>query len=264
LYIRYLGFLLVTAKSHHFNTGEILMTTKQTPKKFQDMDTKVGDMLTCVDGDCAGFIYTIGKSYEVLENGLNDDCGATSACRLTSSTFVHTKEDTVSKLKYKVGDTVVITGETGGHDYAIGSEVVIAEVLDINYLGHAEDGWQWVFDDSECTLVIREEMTPVPNKTSSGGPSAYYDMPYSTWVTTNDQMEYLAEHKWGKYAIHLKDIFKGLCRWGDKSGTTVEYDSRKIIYYGCRVLMMVVGAKELRVYLHELLDDKQFQSKGED
>jgi hypothetical protein len=30
------------------------------------------------------------------------------------------------------------------------------------------------------------------------------------------------------------------------------------------VLMMVVGAKELRVYLNELLDDKQFQSKGED
>jgi hypothetical protein len=28
--------------------------------------------------------------------------------------------------------------------------------------------------------------------------------------------------------------------------------------------MMVVGAAELRVYLNELLNDKQFQEKGED
>jgi hypothetical protein len=252
------------------------MTTKQTPKTFQDMDTKVGDMLTCVAGD--NDIYTVGKSYEVLEGGLNDNWGASSVCKDTSSTFVRTKEDTVTNLKYKVGDTVVITRENGGHEYDIGSDVVITEILGSNYLGAVgRIGFPWVFDDSECTLAIREEMTPldimitnsnrtfgVVNKTSSGGPSAYYDMPYSTWVTTNDQMEYLAEHKWGKYAIHLKDIFKGLCRWGDKSGTTVEYDSRKIIYYGCRVLMMVVGANELRVYLNELLDDKQFQAKGDD
>jgi hypothetical protein len=183
----------------------------------------------------------------------------------------------MTNLKYKVGDTVVITGNTSGHYYPLGSDVIICEVHDFSYLGHIESRCQWVFDDSECTLDIQEEMTPldimitnsnrifgVTNKTSSGGPSSYYDMPYSTWVTTNDQMEYLAEHKWGKYAIHLKDIFKGLCRWGDKSGTTVEYDSRKVIYYGCRVLMMVVGAAELRVYLNELLGDKQFQEKGED
>ena len=239
------------------------MTTKQTPKTFQDMDTKVGDMLTCVT-TIDDLVYTIGKSYKVLDGGLNDNFGATSACSRTSSTFVHTKEDTVTNLKYKVGDTVVITGETGGHYYELGSDVIITEIVDSGYLGHAIHGLQWIFDDTECTLSIREKMTPVVNKTSSGGPSAYYDMPYSTWITTNDQMEYLAEHKWGKYAIHLKDIFKGLCRWGDKSGTTVEYDSRKIIYYGCRVLMMVVGAKALRVYLNELLDDKQFQEKGDD
>jgi hypothetical protein len=187
----------------------------------------------------------------------------------------------MTKLKYKVGDTVVITGNTSGHDYDIGSDVVITRIMTDTSCEHYRgnntiEGEFWHFDDSECTLAIREEMTPlatkflwdaayggtiVTNKTSSGGPSSYYDMPYSAWVTTNDQMEYLAEHKWGKYAIHLKDIFKGLCRWGDKSGTTVEYDSRKVIYYGCRVLMMVVGAAELRVYLHELLDDKQFQEK---
>jgi hypothetical protein len=244
------------------------MTTKQTPKKFQDMDTKVGDMLTCVAGD--NDIYTVGKSYEVLDGGLNDNCGATCFCETTRSTFVHTKEDTVTNLKYKVGDTVVITGENGGHEYDIGSDVVITEILGQNYLGAVDRsdrfsiGFQWLFDDSECTLAIREEMTPVSTVKSNGGASSYYDMPYSTWVTTNDQMEYLAEHKWGKYAIHLKEIFKGLCRWGGKDGTSLEYDSRKIIYYGCRVLRMIAGTAELRVYLNELLDDKQFQAKGDE
>lgn len=92
----------------------------------------------------------------------------------------------------------------------------------------------------------------------SGGPSSYYDMPFKDWVTTNDMMEYLAEHKWGKFGIHLKDIFKGLCRWGDKSGTDTLYDTKKIIYYGCRVLAMISGKEALRKYLQELLDDKQF------
>jgi hypothetical protein len=238
------------------------MTTKQTPKKFQYMDTKVGDMLTCVTAIDAA-IYTVGKSYEVFEGGLSDNWGASSFCPTTRSTFVHTKEDTVTNLKYKVGDTVVITGETNGHGFEIGSDVHITNLSTSDYyFGYClSTGLCRYFDEDDCTLAIREEMTPVVNKTSSGGPSVYYDMPYSTWITTNDQMEYLAENKWGKYAIHLKDIFKGLCRWGDKSGTTVEYDSRKVIYYGCRVLMMVVGAAELRVYLHELLDDKQFQEK---
>ena len=92
-----------------------------------------------------------------------------------------------------------------------------------------------------------------------GGPQSYYDMPYGDWITTNDQMEYLAEHKWGRFSIHLKDIFKGLCRWGDKEGTSVEYDTRKIIYYGCRVLRMLVGVEGLRMYLEELLQDEQFK-----
>lgn len=101
-----------------------------------------------------------------------------------------------------------------------------------------------------------------PEKEPTGGPSSYYDMPFSEWVTTNDQMEYLAEHKWGKYGIHLKDIFKGLCRWGDKSGTSVSYDAKKIIYYGVRVLRLAVGNNEMRKYLHEILSDPQFKEKN--
>lgn len=93
---------------------------------------------------------------------------------------------------------------------------------------------------------------------SNGGVTKYYDMPFKDWVTVNDMAEYLAEHKWGKYGIHLKDIFKGLCRWGDKQGTTTEYDTRKIIYYGVRILKMLVGTEATRKYLLDLLDDKQF------
>lgn len=114
----------------------------------------------------------------------------------------------------------------------------------------------WKYGDPEVampTVIIGQ-----PIKKPTGGPSEYYDMPFSDWVTVNDMAEYLAEHKWGKYGIHLKDIFKGLCRWGEKSGTTVEYDTRKIIYYGVRILKMLVGTEATRKYLLDLLDDKQF------
>ena len=96
-------------------------------------------------------------------------------------------------------------------------------------------------------------------KTSDGGPSSYYDMPFQDWVTLNDQMEYLAQNKWGVYAIHLKDVFKGLGRWGDKEGTTPLYDTKKGIYYFCRVMKMMVGAEGLREYLQSILDDPQFK-----
>lgn len=114
------------------------------------------------------------------------------------------------------------------------------------------DGVAW---EKEHGWTQALETKKVP---STGGPSSYYDMPYKDWVTTNDQMEYLAQHKWGKYAIHLKDIFKGLCRWGEKEGTDTIYDAKKIVYYGLRVLRMLVGVEKTREYLQDLLADKQF------
>ena len=99
---------------------------------------------------------------------------------------------------------------------------------------------------------------------SDGGPSSYYDMPFQEWMTLNDQMEYLAQNKWGIYAIHLKDVFKGLGRWGDKEGTTPLYDTKKGIYYFCRVMKMMTGAEGLRDYLQSLLDDPQFKGKTND
>lgn len=119
-----------------------------------------------------------------------------------------------------------------------------------------------IFDNTDQNKFLRHggylSIEGKPQYGITGGPSKYYDMPFQEWVTTNDMMEYLAEHKWGKFGIHLKDIFKGLCRWGDKSGTDTLYDTKKIIYYGCRVLMMMCGKEALRSYLQELLDDRQF------
>jgi hypothetical protein len=111
----------------------------------------------------------------------------------------------------------------------------------------------------EIDFTMNDKGVVQESISSEGGPSSYYDMPFSDWVTTNDMMEYLAEHKWDKYGIHLKDIFKGICRWGDKSGTTVLYDTKKIIYYGCRILRMLVGKAGVQEYLTELLNDKQFK-----
>lgn len=168
--------------------------------------------------------------------------------------------------KYKVGDILEIVGNESDHGFYHGE---VVEIIDTLKLKNGElaysvkgEGDQWLVveeDLSDLTFDTPPDMVNSSTKqASSGGPSGYYDMPFSAWVTVNDQMEYLAEKKWGKYGIHLKDIFKGLCRWGEKSGTSTEYDTRKIIYYGFRILRMLVGNKGVQKYLRELMDDPQF------
>ena len=115
------------------------------------------------------------------------------------------------------------------------------------------EGVTWTCD------IPHDDNVNSPSTKSDGGPSSYYDMPFQEWLTLNDQMEYLAKNKWGIYAIHLKDVFKGLGRWGEKEGTTPLYDTKKGIYYFCRVMKMMVGAKGLREYLQSILDDPQFK-----
>ncbi len=97
---------------------------------------------------------------------------------------------------------------------------------------------------------------------SDGSASSYYDFPAGA-TTLNDVMEDLAANRWHGDALHLKDIFKAAWRWGEKEGTTKAYDARKIIYYGARLLMLYAGVEALRTTLQSLLDDKQFQNKGE-
>ena len=92
-----------------------------------------------------------------------------------------------------------------------------------------------------------------------GGPADYYDLPFKDWVTVNDMVEYLSEKQWGKHSWIFKDILKACTRFGEKSGTDKTYDTKKIIYYGCRLLMSVTDKATTRKYLQQLLDDKQFK-----
>lgn len=172
--------------------------------------------------------------------------------------------------KFKVGDRVYYdNGSYEGFATVVGFQENGGIALDCDdrndYMhscfGKAKgDGYGLYADETLITLLEKKEDKAIGNKQESkGGPSAYYDMPFSEWVTTNDMMEYLAEKKWGKFGIHLKDIFKGICRWGDKEGTTVLYDTKKIIYYGCRILRMLEGSDGVQKYLKEILEDKQFK-----
>jgi len=164
-------------------------------------------------------------------------------------------------MTFKVGDRVTSNqpGTTVGTVVSVLGEQVLVGSYDV--AADREYTWVWAGYLTLCGKDVdcNSTLTSATREKSSGGPSSYYDMPFQDWVTTNDMMEYLAEHKWGRFGIHLKDIFKGLCRWGDKSGTDTLYDTKKIIYYGCRVLAMLSGKEALRGYLQELLNDKQFR-----
>ena len=95
---------------------------------------------------------------------------------------------------------------------------------------------------------------------SDGGPSTYYDF-LPDWVTLNDAMEYLAENRWGKYALHLKDSMKACFRFGSKEGADVAYDAKKLVYSGLRLLVMIQGKYAVQEFLDKLSRDPQFQGK---
>jgi len=193
---------------------------------------------------------------------------------------------------YTVGTEVEITGNSNAHGFALGTtgEVISApEMLVGGYWSQrvvqnkdiiTQATWWIRISDMTPVVKAKEEVLELDTEKFlegsmakgepgvltkapvTGGPSSYYNMPFSSWVTVNDMMEHLAEHKWGKYGIHLKDIFKGCCRWGEKSGTSVLYDTKKIIYFGLRILRMVGGNKLVQEYLHELSNDPQFKKES--
>lgn len=90
--------------------------------------------------------------------------------------------------------------------------------------------------------------------TPDGGPAEYYDFPEGA-ITLNDLIEYK------NMDFHRGNIFKACWRWGTKSGTTEDYDARKIIYSGARLLQKLVGVDALRETLQKMLDDPQFQRR---
>lgn len=95
---------------------------------------------------------------------------------------------------------------------------------------------------------------------SDGGPSAYYDFPAGS-KTLNDLLEHKGDTQWFGDTFHLANVVKAAWRWGDKEGTTKEYDARKLIYSGCRLLMKYAGVHAVRTTLQAMLDDEQFKEK---
>ena len=163
----------------------------------------------------------------------------------------------------KVGDTFVY--HAGGQSSPAGTKRKISKVSGSDY--YSKDVYcssleNKLTETSYWSLVSRSRETLVEetvDKNPDGGPAGYYDLPFKDWVTVNDMVEYLSDKQWGKHSWIFKDILKACTRFGKKSGTDEAYDAKKIIYYGCRLLMSVTDKDTTRKYLQQLLDDKQFK-----
>jgi len=147
----------------------------------------------------------------------------------------------------KVGDKVICTSKA----YSVYNYVgIVEEISEVYY--YVQFGNIFLLTEDEIRPYYGDE------KTSDGGPSDYYDFP-SSWNTLNDYIEYKSDKQWGADSFHWGNVTKALCRWGDKDGTSLPYDAKKVIYSGCRVLARLSGKEKLRKYLQELLDDPQFK-----
>ena len=113
------------------------------------------------------------------------------------------------------------------------------------------------------TILQRNYMmsttNPISKIKTDGGSSAYYNAPFQEFTTVNDMIDYYSKNFWGWRSYIFKDIMKAVARFGRKEGTDESYDAKKIIYYGCRLLISVTDKKTVQDYLQQLLDDKQFK-----
>ena len=171
-------------------------------------------------------------------------------------------EATLKSLKdwdAKVGDIFVY--HAGNSHLPSSRPVIILKHVGEKYYTKLVDTRSVVSFTTEpyWSLVERAKEQDVVNTKPDGGPAEYYDLPFRDWVTVNDMVEFLSEKQWGKYSWIFKDILKACTRFGKKSGTDEAYDAKKIIYYGCRLLMSVADKATTREYLQQLLDDKQFK-----
>ena len=163
----------------------------------------------------------------------------------------------------KAGDIFIY--HAGGSENPTGYPRTITRVTGSDYYGEDEiskpDETE-LSEDHLWSLVSRVEKTS--GKKPDGGPAGYYDLPFQDFTTVNDMVEYLSDKQWGKHSWIFKDILKACTRFGKKSGTDEAYDAKKIIYYGCRLLMSVTDKATTRKYLQQLLDDKQFKENNND
>ena len=91
-----------------------------------------------------------------------------------------------------------------------------------------------------------------------GSCQKYYDIPVVI-KTLNDILEWKGDSQWLGDSFHLSNIVKAAWRWGIKEGTSKEYDARKFIYSGCRLLMKYAGVQAVRETIYDILDDPQFE-----
>lgn len=159
-------------------------------------------------------------------------------------------------MKFKVGDKVIEIKHPD--NIGIIRDTGIGPDDEPIYWLEFERGWCWVFESEIQLYSETTKKTDTKGQLSDGGPSSYYDWP-AHWNTLNDFIEDKSVNQWKGYSFHLGNIVKAVTRWGDKEGTTEEYDAKKIIYSGCRVLKMIAGKEKLRTYLQSLLDDPQFK-----
>ena len=165
--------------------------------------------------------------------------------------------------KFKVGDRVEVTF-MGFKTKHVG--YIERESIQIPYdweVRLGDDNHNSFVFESEMTLVDEPEIVKevVHVTKPDGGPSDYYDL--QNGGTLNDELEHKGEHQWKGDTFHLANVVKAAWRWGIKDGTTKEYDARKFIYSGCRLLMKYAGVKEVRNTLQRMLDDPQFQEKDQ-
>ena len=166
--------------------------------------------------------------------------------------------------KFKIGDKVRVVDSLCGHGFDIGDVVMVDKVNRGDYgcskVGEVDT---WYLTDGEMELVTNPSSTcaVTPSK-PDGGPAGYYDLPKDRPMNTlNDILEWKGEAQWLGDSFHLANVTKAGWRWGIKDGTTKEYDARKFIYSGARLLMKHAGVEELRKTLQKMLDDPQFQEK---
>lgn len=169
------------------------------------------------------------------------------------------------KPKFKVGDKVICRLTSCNVSVVLDE---VGTVKDVEY-DYSRDQFtygvlfgtlsQTCYEDSDGMEAVKPQDSVNHPSQNTGGPATYYDLPFWEWQTLNDMLEHLAVKQWGAYSLHFKDMAKALVRFGVKTGTSKEYDIEKMIYSGCRAMVMLSGKESLREYLKRLLDDPQFK-----
>jgi len=143
--------------------------------------------------------------------------------------------------------------------YEVLHQVIGAPTEEVVDIVQELEGWFNDFDEATGSS-IEDGVICKPKIKTDGGPAKYYDLPPNA-VTLNDLIEFKSYNQWLGDTAHLFNIFKAAWRWGIKEGTSKEYDARKFIYSGARLLMHYAGVEATRETLQKMLDDKQFGGK---